>query len=67
MKAATYTRFCQKTVLVISIHAAREGGDIYAEEIIRKIEISIHAAREGGDIIFAVCRTVYNYFNPRRP
>ena len=27
MKAATCTRFYQKTVPVISIHAAREGGD----------------------------------------
>ena len=33
----------------ISIHAAREGGDVKFAEIDRKNEISIHAAREGGD------------------
>ena len=34
----------------ISIHAAREGGDVYAELFDgMTAEISIHAAREGGD------------------
>ena len=36
--------------MVISIHAAREGGDL-ARSILQKagLDISIHAAREGGD------------------
>ena len=34
----------------ISIHAAREGGDVaVAEKTIGTLKISIHAAREGGD------------------
>ena len=34
----------------ISIHAAREGGDVQAlGTIIQGLIISIHAAREGGD------------------
>ena len=34
---------------VISIHAAREGGDVGALLVALAIIISIHAAREGGD------------------
>ena len=34
---------------MISIHAAREGGDASAADAARKVAISIHAAREGGD------------------
>ena len=35
---------------IISIHAAREGGDeTLANRVIGDIGISIHAAREGGD------------------
>ena len=34
---------------VISIHAAREGGDVYITCLINVVCISIHAAREGGD------------------
>ncbi len=37
----------------ISIHAAREGGDIFAAGINVGRKISIHAAREGGDIFEA--------------
>ena len=33
----------------ISIHAAREGGDIIRRCGLKKRGISIHAAREGGD------------------
>ena len=50
VKAATRTAFWSGEVRVISIHAAREGGD---EQRLAKLEarlnISIHAAREGGD------------------
>ncbi len=34
----------------ISIHAAREGGDIFGTKGLSTLSISIHAAREGGDI-----------------
>ena len=33
----------------ISIHAAREGGDVHASAYTGADRISIHAAREGGD------------------
>ena len=33
----------------ISIHAAREGGDGWADALYTSAMISIHAAREGGD------------------
>ena len=36
-------------LLVISIHAAREGGDLDVNQRQRLNMISIHAAREGGD------------------
>ena len=34
---------------MISIHAAREGGDVLAHHMPSVLSISIHAAREGGD------------------
>ena len=52
---------------MISIHAAREGGDIVALPVQKLIYISIHAAREGGDIVAFVKPLQLNYFNPRRP
>ena len=36
---------------LISIHAAREGGDGVPHEDLQKPGISIHAAREGGDAV----------------
>ena len=38
-------------MLSISIHAPREGGDVYIHIKIRGFGISIHAPREGGDWI----------------
>ena len=35
----------------ISIHAAREGGDLFFRLYLSNVKISIHAAREGGDPI----------------
>ena len=54
VKAATITQRFRKEAERISIHAAREGGDI--EEIFVNIAnaISIHAAREGGDHSFFI-------------
>ena len=51
MKAATELADSGIAVTSISIHAAREGGDLlrcYNKSIKR---ISIHAAREGGDTL----------------
>ena len=52
----------------ISIHAAREGGDVWAFMCkLQRTHISIHAAREGGDLKSATVTLYINYFNPRRP
>ena len=49
VKAATARNQGSAAVFRISIHAAREGGDIYARYSSHSQRISIHAAREGGD------------------
>ena len=51
----------------ISIHAAREGGDINPRMPNAKAYISIHAAREGGDVQVEYIRLCGHDFNPRRP
>ena len=52
---------------IISIHAAREGGDRVKVLAERFADISIHAAREGGDYIVADVDDTDRDFNPRRP
>ena len=43
----------------ISIHAAREGGDVGGFcPLGQDVDISIHAAREGGDVIAAAFASV---------
>ena len=42
-------RIIDASYSIISIHAAREGGDDNANCTISIWDISIHAAREGGD------------------
>ena len=50
MKAATKISVTTTTKLKISIHAAREGGDVCGFGFCPCLRaISIHAAREGGD------------------
>ena len=49
VKAATVTPRSEREKLKISIHAAREGGDIVIAVARNAGIISIHAAREGGD------------------
>ena len=49
MKAATTKISARLAKKIISIHAAREGGDDAAGCTDDCIYISIHAAREGGD------------------
>ena len=53
--------------LMISIHAAREGGDMFNLNIKVKFAISIHAAREGGDGVCSGGLAGQAHFNPRRP
>ena len=52
---------------VISIHAAREGGDGTFFRYIHIGIISIHAAREGGDPLLCDSNKARSHFNPRRP
>ena len=52
---------------MISIHAAREGGDMMSLHVAKTNDISIHAAREGGDTTSAQPWLTTPYFNPRRP
>ncbi len=56
VKAAT--RFFRVRIVgyTISIHAAREGGDVSGYRYERSGDISIHAAREGGDTAYRGCR-----------
>ncbi len=49
MKAATKAKRTVKQCVMISIHAAREGGDDVKLALRQIRHISIHAAREGGD------------------
>ena len=52
----------------ISIHAAREGGDLQAlPSLAFCADISIHAAREGGDVLLLLPVQPGRNFNPRRP
>ena len=51
MKAATWLPCGFGHVPIISIHAAREGGDLERKRICTHVFISIHAAREGGDVV----------------
>ena len=68
MKAATDENGNEIEKEVISIHAAREGGDDPdAVGTVAKPFISIHAAREGGDALPEGTATGQADFNPRRP
>ena len=49
VKAATFNPLNDVDYTEISIHAAREGGDLLPHTIYQYMNISIHAAREGGD------------------
>ena len=54
MKAATQHGSSTIATGCISIHAAREGGDVKASLKYCRWKISIHAAREGGDAAVAL-------------
>ena len=67
MKAATYYSWRFLPDAGISIHAAREGGDLLQKLFVPDGQISIHAAREGGDFYFLNLLICIIDFNPRRP
>ena len=54
-------------MVIISIHAAREGGDCVNVHAVDIINISIHAAREGGDALAAVHRLGVPLFQSTPP
>ena len=49
VKAATERLPSSQSTVIVSIHAAREGGDPCQPPFGFRFRISIHAAREGGD------------------
>ena len=49
VKAATLPALAALPHAMVSIHAAREGGDDIQIFAVYRIGVSIHAAREGGD------------------
>ena len=67
VKAATLSSFKRTSFAIISIHAAREGGDACTSQPVAIVDISIHAAREGGDPLQCLLALKHVYFNPRRP
>ena len=67
VKAATFAARNLIICGVISIHAAREGGDPIMLFHFNVNNISIHAAREGGDLSPLFIFGSSFYFNPRRP
>ena len=67
MKAATEHQETLLQQVGISIHAAREGGDVPLGTGTLSLYISIHAAREGGDVIVEQKFPALPHFNPRRP
>ena len=67
VKAATIESALNALILAISIHAAREGGDVSEQTAPSGWRISIHAAREGGDSLQLCPCNGSRHFNPRRP
>ena len=67
VKAATVGGGARRRRKMISIHAAREGGDLIRVPFRDFGDISIHAAREGGDEIERGNLAQMGNFNPRRP
>ena len=67
VKAATAAGYAVTGFNRISIHAAREGGDLTGRDDVKAECISIHAAREGGDRKATRIKRNTSNFNPRRP
>ena len=55
-------------IIMISIHAPREGGDFVSQSTAETMtEISIHAPREGGDFLFCSCHSLDQRFQSTPP
>ena len=67
MKAATSRGLDYIFNLFISIHAAREGGDVDFQRARPPHTISIHAAREGGDCYTSVIYSIVKLFQSTPP
>ena len=67
VKAATFTSPFFVGCSGISIHAAREGGDVGFILYACAFSISIHAAREGGDLALEVAIFVFGRFQSTPP
>ena len=67
VKAATFVSPLHDKDKTISIHAAREGGDVSRIAIIFSALISIHAAREGGDFFPVVSTEKSQIFQSTPP
>ena len=68
VKAATLFRAAAaSTATLISIHAAREGGDYLHDVESANYDISIHAAREGGDLTAAWAQQRHGLFQSTPP
>ena len=67
VKAATLIDYVSSMGVDISIHAAREGGDVYVLGTAELTEISIHAAREGGDTYTAISTHTMRGFQSTPP
>ena len=68
MRGATQRSVIEARVVVISIHAPREGSDQDHAGVVAKPEgISIHAPREGSDQQELADKMEVSNFNPRSP
>ena len=67
MKAATNLPPEIDARFIISIHAAREGGDLEERKEQMLKGISIHAAREGGDLVYGGYNRVHQAFQSTPP
>ena len=67
VRGATSDIMQVEPVIQISIHAPREGSDIYGDITPVRWDISIHAPREGSDEFDGYEYTTLGDFNPRSP
>ena len=66
-RGATAIVWRSVSLIVISIHAPREGSDIFDTLVIPYTVISIHAPREGSDMYLSIITHSAADFNPRSP
>ncbi len=67
VKGATVAISSMNSMGAISIHAPREGSDVYGIHAREDLFISIHAPREGSDDLIHLVNVRQFYFNPRSP